>query len=141
MRQYNNEVDGLKKKFFKIQDNYNKKKQEDNLVLGTDPNQQNHRLVENEEQAWNQHSKLEHAKRSVIEMDSIGLEVVRDLKHQTDKMRDIQNKNDSLIHVIDDSNNVLTRMMKRENRNKLIIISASILLVAVFTIILFTKIV
>jgi hypothetical protein len=91
--------------------------------------------------AWNQHHKLENAKRSVIEMDSIGLEVMHDLKKQTDQLKDIHDKNDSLMGVIDDSNNIMTRMFKRENRNKVIIVASITLFVGIFMTILFTKII
>jgi hypothetical protein len=116
------------------------KKGEEALVINTDANHQHKRLVENEEMGWSQHSKLEGAKRSVLEMDTIGIEVMRDLKKQTDQLKDIHDKNDSLIVAIDDGNNLITRMFKRENRNKILIITFGAVLVTVFIAILFTKI-
>jgi hypothetical protein len=131
----------LRKKIYRIQENYSNKKGEEALIINSEVNHQHQRLVENEEMAWSQHHKLEGVKRSVMEMDSIGIEVMKDLKHQTDKLVGIQDKNDSLIHTIDESNSIMTRMFKREHRNKLIIIGTVVLFVGIFIIVLFTKLI
>ena len=131
----------MKKRIYRIQENYLSKKGEEELIITTEVNHQNKKLIENEEMAWNQHHRLENAKRSVIEMDSIGLEVIKDLKKQTDQLKHIQDKNDSLLVTIDESNGIMTRMFKRENRNKVIIIAAISLFIGIFIIILFTKII
>jgi hypothetical protein len=141
LRGYSNEVDGLRKRINRIQENYTDKRAEEALVITSEVNHQNKKLIENEEMAWSQHHKLDGARRSVMEMDSIGLEVIKDLKNQTDQLKNIQDKNDSLMGTIDDSNNIMTRMFKREHRNKIIIIASLVLFVMIFLIVLFTKLI
>ena len=127
-----------------IQENYITKKSKEALYINSEENQnniQNKKLIENEEMAWSQHQKLENAKRNVIEIDNVGVNIMKDLEHQTGKMTDISNKLGGMNVEIDQSSSLLTRMMNRENRNKTIVIFFSILVVISFLIILLVKLV
>jgi vesicle transport through interaction with t-SNAREs protein 1 len=125
-----------------IQENYINKKSKEALFINTEENQhnvQNKKLIENEELAWSQHERLENAKRDVIEIDNVGINIMRDMENQTSKMNHISNKLGGMNVEIDHSSNLLTRMMNRENRNKTIVIFFSILVVISFLIILLVK--
>jgi hypothetical protein len=125
-----------------VQENYITKKSKEALYINSEENQnnrQNKKLIENEELVWSQNQRLENVKMDVIEIDNIGVNIMRDMENQIDKMNEISNKLESIDVRIDSSNNLLTRMMNRENRNKTIVIFFSVMVVISFLIILLVK--
>lgn len=88
---------------------------------------------------WNQHEKLEKAKRTTIEMEGISLEVMKQLEHQTGQMKGIGGKVNDMNQNIDESNSLLKRMMKRQNRNKTIVVTCGALMAVSLIVILCLK--
>lgn len=95
------------------------------------------KLIENEELAWKQGEKLENAKRAVIEMEGVSLGVMRDLDRQTGQLRNINSKVGDMNQELDFSKSILGRIMKRENRNKIIIGVVVVIIGLIFILILY----
>lgn len=128
----------------KIQENYINKKSEEALILGTDSiriggGHQNHRLIENEQSVWRQNDKLEKAKRSAVEVESVSVEVMRQLDNQTNQMKIIESKVNNMNNNIDESDSLLNKIMRMENRNKLIVTIFFTLIILVILSLLFFK--
>jgi hypothetical protein len=122
IKNYKAEFEKIKKKFISLQNHYINQKSNEALYLNTeDDNRQNNNLVENEEVAYNQHSKLEQGKRAMLEIESGGNDALKQLHHQTKIMNNALNNLDNEIEVLDHSNSLMKRMLRRENRNKLLI--------------------
>ena len=139
MKLYKNEIDIIKKRVMKAQDNFYTKKSHDELLGGlretSNNEQQMQKLIEKEELAWKQHSNLEHAKRASIEMENISIEVLRNLDHNTQNMKGINSKVSDLTTELDYSSSIMGRILKKENRNKVIIAVFSIVLFILFDLI------
>ena len=132
----------MKKRFNKLQENYINKKSHDALILCSEENNnvcQNKKLIENEELAWSQHEKLENVKRKIIEMDNVGIEIMNDLEHQSGIMKGVSSKLNDMNVNIENSNSLINRMIRRENRNKMIIVILAVLIIFSFLIILCVK--
>lgn len=146
LRSYTNEFDSVKKQFLRYQEKYINKKSEEALILGSEDNregdtggQQKHKLIENEESAWRQNEKLERAKRSAIEIEGVSVQVMRQLDYQTNQMKDVQRKVGDMNTSIDQSDNLLTKMGKTQNRNKVIILGVVIILIIILVFVILIK--
>lgn len=143
LRNYKNEYENLKSRFNKIQENYINKKGQNALGLAgfedemTNKKAQKQKLIEHEEIAWNQNEKLQNAKRKTIEMESVSIDVMRNLDKQSDQMKIVGNKIVDLNSEIDQSQDLINRMLRRENRNKIIIILFTLSLVLILILYLF----
>jgi len=93
----------------------------------------------NDNQNEKSNLKLDRAKRSAIEIENISKNVMVDLESQTQKLHSTQLKIGNLNTSIDNSGNLITRIMNREHRNKAIIGVFSVTLVALFIMIMYTK--
>jgi hypothetical protein len=100
---------------------------------------QREKLINNEDVAWKSYDKLEQAKRSAIEMENISIDINRELHGHTEKIKNINSKVTDMNGELVSSNYLLTKMMRRENRNKLIIALISILLIICFIGIIYFK--
>lgn len=141
---YKNEIDGLRKKFVKVQDDYIERRSNDELLSEGDMSQQKkgiykEKLMENEELAYRQHEKLEGAKRQALEMEGISNGIKRDLHGQTEQLRRIHGSLGDMNQEIDQSGTIMARILKRENRNKVIIGLFSIIAIIVFIVIIYLK--
>jgi len=101
--------------------------------------QLNKKLIEHEEFAWEQNEKLENAKRTTYEMENVSMDIMKNLEHGTNQMKTIDRKLVDMNHNLDDSNSVIGRMLKRENRNKIVIVMLILAFIITFAIILFFK--
>ena len=72
-------------------------------------------------------------------MENISIEVMRNLEHNTNNMKGINSKVGDMNVELDHSQSIMTRILKKENRNKVVIAIFSILLFIVFGIILYFK--
>lgn len=83
-------------------------------------------------------SKLEDSKRKMIEMDYVGNYIARDLSEQSDKISKINSKEGLLNDELTYSGTIITRMTKRENRNKMLfgIFSIGMICIVLFVIFL-----
>jgi hypothetical protein len=100
---------------------------------------QRQRLIDNEEKAWEQNQALEEAKRKTRQIEGMSIEVMRDLEGQTGKMKNIGSKVENTNKHIEESNSIINRMWRRENRNKAVIAASASISVIAFIIILYFK--
>lgn len=128
------EFNNLKQAFLKKQNQYINAKSNEALYLNSDDvNDKN--LVDNEELAYHQNSKLDKALGNVLEIEHRGNEVMRQLDHQTNIMNKVNNNIDDMNYQLGDSNSLIGKMMKRENRNKVVILIAIIFFAIILIII------
>lgn len=73
-------------------------------------------------------------------MEKVSLDVMKDLEHQSNVIRGTNNKIISMNREVDQGNSLINSMLRRENRNKLIIIMMVIALSMVLGIMLYVKI-
>lgn len=132
----------IKKKFNKLQENYIERKSHEALLGDDDDDSRGihkQKLIENEELAWQQGEKLEGAKRQVIEMEQVGNGIMRDLNDHTGKLRIINDRVIDMNSELDQSGSIMGRILKKENRNKVVIGIFSVIVVLAFIIILYLK--
>ena len=146
MQSQKRELESVKKSFNKLQENYIERKSHEALMGDEDDldggrkskgTHNKNKLIENEELAWQQGEKLENAKRGVLEAEGISLGVMRDLNHQTGKLKIITDKVGEMNQEIDESNTIMSRITKNENRNKIIIGVIAIITVLAIILILY----
>jgi len=123
--------------FHNLQEKYIERKSLEALVSEGDYKDDGgyHKL--NDEMAWKQGEKLEVAKRAVMEVEHGSLGVMRDLENQTQQLKIITGKVGDMNIELEESNSIMARIMKRENRNKLIIGIVSIVVIVIMIIILY----
>lgn len=128
----------------KIQENYvNKKSQEAFMIEDiNDVNprkNQKQRLIDNEEKAWQQNENLEKGKRAVIQSEKISFDIMLNLDRQGNQLRGIRDNVVLMDNTINSSDSLLNKMLKREHRNKILVIFFSALFVILFMLILYFK--
>jgi hypothetical protein len=139
LRNYKTGVDAYKKRINKAKENLNNSKKLDSMILPTDSSTQREKLINNEEVVWNQFEKLEKAKRSTIELENVSIAIARDLNSQTEKMKDIGGKVNDMNRELTMSTGLISKMMRLQRRNKLIIGIFSLGMIMTFLVILFVK--
>ena len=138
-RNYANEIDKLNKKYLKVQERYIKRKNNDilsfdGIEVSANKKAQKMNLLENE-----QNDSIEEIKRKTYEIENTGKNIMTNLNTQNDQMRSVRDNIKGLNGEIDESNGIISRMLRRENRNKLIIIIFSVILVIIFILIVMYK--
>ncbi len=108
--------------------------------LGDTGGQGKHKLIDNEVGAWHGKEQMEQAKRSALAAEKVSLEVMRELHGHSQKMQEIKVKVTDMNENIDGSSNIIARMMKLENKNKVLIIGATIILVLVLFFVILYKV-
>lgn len=134
VKNYKSEFNSLKQAFFKQQNHYINAKSNEAIYLNSD-DVNDKKLVDNEELAYHQNSKLDKALGNVLEMEHRGNEVMRQLDHQTNIMNRVNHNIDDMNYQLGDSNSLLGKMMRRENRNKVVILIAIIFFAIILIII------
>jgi hypothetical protein len=134
----------MKKRFYKIQENYvNKKSQEafmvDDIGDGYNRKNQKQRLIDNEEKAWEQHDSLERIKRTTVQTEKISFDIMLNLDQQGNQLKGIRENVLSMNTTVDHSDSLLNKMLKRQHRNKVMIYGLSAFLVILFILILYFK--
>jgi hypothetical protein len=126
IRNYKNGLDGYKKRIQKASENIEDHKKLSKLINSPthQNNSQTEKLINADSLSW----KLESAKRIGIETESVSLEICKDLHAQSEKMYGIKEKVSNINEELTSGNNLLKRIMRRENRNKTIIIMFSVFL-------------
>ena len=138
-RNYANEIDKLNKKYLKVQERYIKRKNNDilsfdGIEVSANKKAQKMNLLENE-----QNDSIEEIKRKTYEIENTGKNIMTNLNTQNDQIRSVRDNIKGLNGEIDESNGIISRMLRRENRNKLIIIIFSVILVIIFILIVMYK--
>ena len=117
-RNYANEIDKLNKKYLKVQERYIKRKNNDilsfdGIEVSANKKAQKMNLLENE-----QNDSIEEIKRKTYEIENTGKNIMTNLNTQNDQMRSVRDNIKGLNGEIDESNGIISRMLRRENRNK-----------------------
>ena len=81
---------------------------------------------------FNTFNKLQQATRSTIEMENMSGNILGDLNNQSSQMKNVSSKIGLINEDIDTSNNILTKMFSRQNRDKKIIIIFGLILLFAF---------
>ena len=127
----------------KIQDNIHFLKSQDELLGGLDDrsvnNLQKQKLIENEDYVWKQSTNLSKAKMSTLNLENVSIEVMKQLDTNNNNLRGINSRVLDLNGELDNSQSIMGRIMKKENRNKLLIVIFSILLLGVFCFVIYLK--
>lgn len=97
------------------------------------------KLIENEVLALKQSSNLEKAKMVAIDMEHVSIGIMNGLHENNQKLSGVNKKVSTLNSELDNSSGIMGRILKKENRNKLIIVGFSLLLALVFLIIIYSK--
>jgi hypothetical protein len=140
IKNYKIGVDQYKKRLMRAQENINNYKTLDTMILSTSAeNTQREKLINNEEIAWNSFEKLQRAKRETIEMESISIDICKDIHSQTEKMKGIGDKVGDINKDLTASQSLISRMLRRHYRNKAVIAFFSIGLFMTFLVIIYFK--
>jgi hypothetical protein len=102
-------------------------------------NNQKSKLIENEALAYKQQQSLEQAKRVALDIEHQSIGIMNNLEHNNEMLKGVNQKVYNLNNNLDNSNSLMTRILKRENRNKLIIVSFSIVVLMIFSVILYNN--
>ena len=111
----------------------------ENLDSSNDNTNQKQKLIENEVLAIKQNNNIEKAKRMAIEMEHVSIGIMGGLHENNQKLTGVNAKVGDLNGELDNSNGIMTRILKKENRNKLVIAGFSIALILAFIIIIYFK--
>lgn len=107
--------------------------------IGGKKNNQKSKLIENEALAYKQQQSLEQAKRVALDIEHQSIGIMNGLEQNNQVLRGVNNKVSNLNSNLDTSNSIMTRILKKENRNKLIIAGFSVLLLTIFSIIVYNN--
>jgi hypothetical protein len=69
----------------------------------------------------------------------MSVEVMRDLEKQTGKMKDVSKRTEEMDQRLDEANGIITRMLRRENRNKTIMLASAGVTIFAFLLIVYLK--
>ena len=138
LKNFKNGLDQYKKKIKSAKENLNNTNNLDSMLISEKENQKE-KLINNEEKAWNQYENLENAKRKTIEMESISIDVARELHGHTEKMKGTNLKLTDLNKEISSSNKLITGMFRRAYRNKIVLVLFSLTLICIFLMIVYLK--
>lgn len=138
LRNFKNGLDQYKKKIKSAKENYSNQQKIDTLII-SDKENQKEKLINNEELAWTQYDKLEKAKRSSYEMESISIDVAKELHGHTEKIKGVKGKLTDINGEISSSNSLISRMLRREYRNKIVLLMFLFAMVLIFLAIVYMK--
>lgn len=108
-------------------------------IQGSKKDHQKSKLIENEALAYKQQQSLEQAKRVAIEIEHNSIGIMNGLERNNEMIRGVNTKVANLNNNLDNSNSIMGRILKKENRNKLIIAGFSVVLLTVFSVILYNS--
>lgn len=134
-------IDQYRKRIAKAKENLNSSKNLESLILSTstDHTQRESLISSQQEVAWNSFEKLQKVKRQTIELENVSIEIGRDLNKLSDKIKTVGSKVDDMnMHLIT-SNSLISRMIRRENRNKAVLLIFSVGLIMTFVFIIYMK--
>ena len=132
-----NELKKLKGEYFKLQQQYINAKSSEALYLNSD-DVKDKNLIEGEELPDND-VKLTKGLNKMLEIEKNGHDIARQLYGHTNQMKQVNQNLDEMNDQLSDSTSIIGRMMRRENKNKLIVACAIILFVFILLIILSSK--
>lgn len=89
-----------------------------------------------DEYSYKQFEKLDRATNNILDIESRGNLVSKELKNQTETMLRVNNNLEDMNEGLGTSSNLIKKMLRREQRNKLIIVVLSASLIFIFLTIL-----
>jgi hypothetical protein len=107
--------------------------------IGGKKSNQKSKLIENEALAYKQQQSLEQAKRVALDIEHQSIGIMNGLEQNNQMLKGVNNKVSNLNNNLDNSNSIMTRILRKENRNKLVIAGFSVLLLTIFSIILYNN--
>lgn len=125
VKSFKSDLDEVSKRLSETQSLYINAKSKEAIYLNSDDNDEemrNKNLIENEHAAEENNSKLEYGKRMILEIEAGGNRVLNELNSQTISMKKIAGNLDIENDLLEKSNSLVMRMLRRENRNKLYIV-------------------
>jgi len=138
IKNFKNAFDQYKKKLKFAKENFKNKEKLDTILI-TDKNNQNEKLINNEDIAYSSFDKLENAKRNTYEMESISIDVAKNVYENTEKMKSTKGKLLDINSEISSSNSLISRMLRREYRNKIVLVMFAFALILTFLTIIYMK--
>ena len=138
IRNYKSEYENVKRRFLKHQENYVDKKSREVFLEHSSNNSKmtKQKLIENEEFAYNQHDKLDKIQRQTYVMERDAIEVMKDMNHNTQKMENIDARVLAMNNKMDDNDDIIEEMVRRDQRTKYIILVTAIILFSILAIII-----
>lgn len=89
--------------------------------------------------AYNQHEKFEDAKRITKEIESTSIDVMNKMQNQTGQLKLLNKRALEVDNNINDSDNIMNNMFKREKRNKILILFFAFIILIIFIAFLLIK--
>jgi hypothetical protein len=115
----------------------NKEKTESILI--SDKKFKNEKLINVDEIVYSSFSKLENVKRTTFEMETISLDVSKGVYENTEKIKNAKGKLLDINTELSTSNSLISRMLRREYRNKILISMFALTLIITLLTIIYMK--
>lgn len=130
LKNYKTRYESYKKKYMKLKNKYETENKMKHISPSGKDDNINNNLIDS--CAYDSFQKLEQAKRTTIEIEGIGKDVMYDLNNQTHQMKNVNNKINNINDTMSSSATLLNEMELRNKKNKNIIIIVSIFLIILF---------
>jgi hypothetical protein len=147
---YKKRLEEFRANYFKCKEDYIYTKKMKEMIVANESErnsqsetgllQQGQSLMEREPSLDSTTDKLQRAQHTALEIENTSKVVMRDLERQTGELKSIGAKVGELSGTLNTSNNLISRMISRENRNKALLGVFSVTLVTLFVLILYTKV-
>lgn len=141
-------MEATKRRFQKLKEDYINKKSLDALILDnyeTSANNNNinkskkNILIDNEHTAWEQNFQINNLQRVALEVEHVSNNVMRNLDHQTNQIKNIKGQVVELDENIDQGDIYISNMYNQQRKKKLAIIVCSVIIALIFVVILIFK--
>ena len=141
---YKNEIDEYNSEYSKIQEIYIYNKNLNSMafdITDIDSSKKNQKmsLIDNENVLYGAHNILDEMEREAYRIEDMGNNMRYQFDIQGDQMKNIRDNIFDINHHINNSNKLISKMLKRENRNKCIVIFLSVVGFFILFIILYYK--
>ena len=141
---YKNEIDEYNSEYSKIQEIYIYNKNLNSMafdITDIDSSKKNQKmsLIDNEGGLYGAHNALDEMEREAYRIEDMGNNMKYQFELQGDQMKNIRENIFDINQHITNSNKLISKMLKRENRNKCILIVFSVVGFFILFIILYYK--
>ncbi len=141
---YKNQIDEYNVKYSKIQELYIQNKNQNSLAfdftdIDSSKKIQKESLIDNEGGLYGMHNTLDEIQREAYRIEDMGNNMRYQFEIQGDQMKNIRENIFDINQHITNSNKLISKMLKRENRNKCILIVFCVVGFFILFIILYYK--
>jgi len=143
IRKYRSDFDNVRRQFMKSLQNYKQKMDRETLMGAQldDVNvEKNGRLLNHQDMVSKQNAALQGAIRVGYETGGVAGDIERDLRDQNMRAIKVQGKVRNMQGLLGESDSILTRMLRREKCNKLLLTGVCVILLVAVLIILYFKV-